>query len=139
VITAKAKSFNNAVVLSFSFYQRYPGTYQVSMYCCLLDVSRNPSDVSRAVLKVGVKVGLVVYGEWEGLDAGLLVRQGELVQHIHVLEGICQGDLVPGSHTAPGYGTKHASQSLTYILTMLSIGSNKLSFLITPFLKDQQF
>lgn len=69
------------------------------MYSRLLYILGDTGDEAVPVLEVGVEVRLVHHGARLGLYAGLLVRQGELVQHVDVREGVAQGDLV-GGHLA---------------------------------------
>ena len=64
------------------------------MHSSLLDVLGDPSDEGISVLKVGVKVCLVDDRAWLRLNAGLGVGQGQLVQHVHIGEGVCQGYLI---------------------------------------------
>ena len=60
------------------------------MYGRFFDVSCNASDKRPSILKVGVEVGLVVYRQWRRLNTGLLVRQSQLIQHVHILKRVLQ-------------------------------------------------
>ena len=64
------------------------------MHSCLLYVLGDASDKGISVLKVGVEVRLVDDGAGLRLNAGLRVGQGQLVQHVHIGEGVGQGHLI---------------------------------------------
>ena len=64
------------------------------MHSSLLDVLGDPSDEGISVLEVGVEVCLVDDGARLRLYAGLRVWQGQLVQDVHIGEGVRQGHLI---------------------------------------------
>ena len=70
----------------------------------LLDVLGDARDERLPVLEVGVKVGPVHDGRRLRLDARLLVRQRQLVQHVHVGQRVRERHLLghPGVYCAAG-------------------------------------
>lgn len=76
-------------------------TDQIRMGGRLLDVFCDPGHETVPILEVGIEVGLVDDGAGLRLDAGLLVRQRQLVQHLHVRQRVRERDLLLG-HRGPG-------------------------------------
>lgn len=58
------------------------------MYSGFFDVLRNSSNKSVPIFEICIEIRLVDYRTGLRLDAGLLVRQGKLVQDVDVGEGV---------------------------------------------------
>ena len=69
------------------------------MHSSLLDVLGDPGDEGISVLEVGVKVCLVDNRARLRLYARLRVWQGQLVQHVHIGQGVRQGHLIIWSYS----------------------------------------
>lgn len=81
-------SFNEIIFKSKIASSLISNTHHVSVYSRFFDIPGHTCDVSIPVLKVGIKIHLILYGQRHALNAGGTPTVEETPQGIHLPEGL---------------------------------------------------